>query len=100
MQPQSGFVVDEVSSEYFCDGIPHCTVNLEDELDPICSDRFQCAASGLISIAADQICDGTINCDDGSDEANSTCPDRFHCPSRDGAKVLLFWMLAATNFRL
>jgi len=78
-----------VNSKQFCDGIPHCTVNFEDELDAMCADRFWCAASGRISISESRVCDGVIDCDDESDEASDTCPDRFFCSALGGTKVML-----------
>ena len=40
---------------------------------------FKCDTSREC-IPRTQFCDGQINCDDGSDEAQCTCtPDQFHC---------------------
>ena len=84
--PQYESVV--VVSTEFCDGFPDCDVNLEDELHPMCDDRFLCPNGNRISIAAEQLCDGTIDCDDGTDEALETCPERFICSSLAGTKVI------------
>jgi len=86
-QSQPKFDLIEVTSEQFCDGILHCSENHEDELHPMCANRFWCAASGRISIAAAQLCDGIIDCDNGSDETNDTCTDRFFCSALGGDKV-------------
>ena len=74
-----------VESHRFCDGFPDCNVNLEDEQE--CTDRYYCQSNTRINIALDQVCDGLVHCDDGSDESNTTCPDRFFCPSLKGARV-------------
>ena len=73
----------------FCDGFPDCTIYWEDELDPRCNDRFRCQAENRISIAPSEVCDGTINCDDGSDEWRQICPQRFYCNASRGAKVTI-----------
>lgn len=77
----------DVYSNKFCDGVPDCNVNLEDESRSFCKERFFCQAGLLVNIPKSQVCDGIINCDDGSDESNSTCPDRFFCRALNGAKV-------------
>ena len=78
----------EVESLKACDGIPHCSVGHEDESPSLCNgSRFPCQSSGRLSIPLDNVCDGTIDCDDKSDEASFTCPDRFFCSSLGGKKV-------------
>jgi len=82
-----------VSSTEFCDGIPDCNVNFEDEHSPMCSDRFSCDSGERISIAADEECDGTIDCDNETDETPETCSEQFFCSSLGGTKVI-----GGTNF--
>ena len=43
-----------------------------DEISENCTKRFECNATGKVSIDVLQVCDGTPDCDDGSDE--SECP--------------------------
>ena len=86
----SGFIAIDDSKT--CDGIPDCPGRYEDESLSLCSgSRFPCQSSIRLNIALDEVCDGTIDCDDKSDEANFTCPERFFCSSLGGNKVLM-WM--------
>ena len=83
----SRFQMYPVSLFNFCDSYPQCNINFEDEFDPKCDDRFRCEARYRVSIDPSEFCDGTIHCDDGSDEWPQNCPHRFYCNSSDGAKV-------------
>ena len=79
-----------MQSDKYCDGHPDCNVNYEDEDPSNCPDRYFCQAGALVNIPQSEVCDGTINCNDGSDENKTTCPDRFFCKSLNGAKVDVF----------
>ena len=64
-----------------CDGIPHCRISQNDEKN--CSQRFYCKSKNKASISIDKKCDGIIDCDDGSDETETACPNRFFCTVDD-----------------
>ena len=78
----------EVYGEQLCDGIPQCDVTQYDEDDVHCPGKlFHCPAKNRINIPSSRVCDGIVDCDDGSDESKANCPDRFFCSSLGGTKV-------------
>ncbi|CAI5521826.1 unnamed protein product [Closterium sp. Naga37s-1] len=63
-----------------CDGVQDCvaTAEAEDEDKAFCSgyscpDGFKKCADGLQCVAEGLFCDGTVNCNDGSDEGAAVC---------------------------
>ena len=85
---ESRFIHEYFRSTLFCDGSRDCPLFGEDESENHCSGkRFQCPAKSKVSIPVSKYCDGTIDCDDGSDERQENCTDRIYCSTLGGAKV-------------
>nr|XP_026693920.1 G-protein coupled receptor GRL101-like [Ciona intestinalis] len=53
-----------------------------------CTNRHLCIEGASISISSSRVCDGVVDCDDGSDEIESLCRgSRFYCLNKDPISV-------------
>ena len=65
----------------------HYCENLELSADPYPEIRFSCEKE-YMNIGVQKVCDGTVDCDSGEDEA--ACPGRYYC--KDGRNGTTFWV--------
>ncbi|XP_078488062.1 uncharacterized protein LOC144745907 [Ciona intestinalis] len=77
----------------YCDGRPFlstiagCSTGF-DEVG--CTDRFYCnsTSNNVISVGQNLLCDGVLDCDDGSDEVVELCKDtRYYCLNKQPLSV-------------
>ncbi|XP_078486268.1 uncharacterized protein LOC113474958 [Ciona intestinalis] len=69
----------------FDDFIDLCTEGFD---EANCTNRHLCIEGASISISSSRVCDGVVDCDDGSDELESLCRgSRFYCLNKDPISV-------------
>ena len=69
------------------------------EDETYCPERFYCKAGELISLPRAALCDGVVVCDEGEDEAEEICPQRFPCSNVDGVRVSLLSISIAASLK-